>query len=864
MPGKFTQSAQIALNKSVYYARRLGHTYIGSEHLLLALISEEDSVAAKILTARGASFDSVRDAVIEIAGTGEETDVGPSAMTPRTKRVIESSAFEAMKYGQNYIGTEHLLLALCSEKDSVAVRILSSEGISADDLRSDTVSFFEGFSAPGEPSRPDDPSSSGDFSGSSRAHAGERGPSRGRAGTGQGGNGKDNTLSAFPTLKQYGRDLTALAKSGKTDPIIGRDAETERVIQILSRRTKNNPCLIGEPGVGKTAVVEGLAQRIADGSVPETLAGKSVVTLDISSMIAGAKYRGEFEERLKGVMGEIAKNPDVILFIDEIHTIIGAGAAEGAVDAANIIKPALARGEMQLIGATTIDEYRRHIEKDAALERRFQPVMIGEPSPEEAVLILKGLRDKYEAFHKVKITDGAIDAAVKYSRRYITDRYLPDKALDLIDEAASKLRIGSLSSPPDLRALEEKCRALGAEKEEAVRAQDFEKAARLRDEEKKAKDECEAERQRWKKEKTDSSLSIGESEIADIVTSWTGIPVKKLADEEGQRLLNLDSILKERIIGQDEAVSAVARAIRRGRVGLKDPKRPVGSFIFSGPTGVGKTELTKALAEVLFGDENAMIRVDMSEYMEKHSVSKMIGSPPGYVGYDEGGQLTEKVRRRPYSVILFDEIEKAHPDVFNVMLQILDDGMLTDAQGRRVDFKNTVIIMTSNVGASEITRQSSALGFSASQSAAEDESKRISSAVMNRLRDTFRPEFLNRVDEIIVFSKLGDAEIRRIASIMLGEIGKRVSSMGIDLTFGDDVVALMAKEGVDPVYGARPLRREIQRRIEDSFSTELLEGRFTAGDRVTASVGEDGTIVYRKADEEGTVETVGQSDACEE
>lgn len=625
-------------------------------------------------------------------------------------------------------------------------------------------------------------------------------------------------------LDQYGRNLTALAREGKIDPVIGRETETERVVQILSRRTKNNPCLIGEPGVGKTAVVEGLAQRIADGSVPETLTDKKIITLDIPGMIAGAKYRGEFEERMKGVMNEVMKDKSIILFIDEIHTIIGAGAAEGAVDAANILKPALARGDMQVIGATTITEYRKHIEKDAALERRFQSVMVGEPSPDEAILILKGLRDKYEAHHKVKITDEAIEAAVKYSVRYIGDRYLPDKAIDLIDEAASKLRISSYTAPDSIKELENKLKQISSEKEEAIGSQDFERAAKLRDEEKKLRDEIEKAKTEWKEGNNRDNLTIGDPEIAEVVTEWTGIPVKSLTEDEGTRLMHLEEELHSRIVGQSEAVNAVSRAIRRSRVGLKDPRRPMGSFIFLGPTGVGKTELCKALAEILFGDENAMIRVDMSEYMEKHSVSKMIGSPPGYVGFDEGGQLTEKIRRHPYSVVLFDEIEKAHPDVFNILLQILEDGILTDAQGRRVDFKNSIIIMTSNVGASGLMQKASALGFGGDDTPKSEEA-RIHERVMASLRDTFKPEFLNRIDEIIVFSKLSDNEIKQIASLMLKSVEKRLETMNISISFDDDVIALLAREGTDPVYGARPMRREIQRRIEDALSTEILDGK---------------------------------------
>lgn len=825
MTNRFTQAAQAALNKSLYIARELGHTYIGSEHLLLGLLSEKDSVAAKLLEQRGVTYDRTRELAAQIAGIGEPSNVGPGDMTPRTKRIIEISSYQALKFGQNYIGTEHLLLSLISESDCVGVKLIVSQNVNIQELFNDITAFFQGFSSPGE----------------SQSQFAASGGSKERS------NNAKSGISNAPTLSQYGRDLTALARQGKLDPIIGRDEETERVIQILSRRTKNNPCLIGEPGVGKTAVVEGLAQKISDGNVPETLRGKTIVTLDISGMIAGAKYRGEFEERLKGVMGEVTKNPSIILFIDEIHTIIGAGAAEGAVDAANILKPALARGEIQVVGATTIDEYRKHIEKDAALERRFQSVMVGEPTPAEAELILEGLRDKYEAHHKVKITDEAISAAVTLSTRYINDRYLPDKAIDLIDEAASRVRIKSCTTPPDLKKLEENHRRISNEKEAAIKAQNFERAAQLRDEEKQASDEFEKAKSDWENRHSEDQLKITANDIADIVTSWTGIPVRKLAEEESEKLLHLDEILHKRIIGQSEAVSAVARAIRRGRVGLKDPKRPMGSFIFLGPTGVGKTELCRALADTLFGSESAMIRMDMSEYMEKHSVSKLIGSPPGYVGYDEGGQLTEKIRRHPYSVVLFDEIEKAHPDVFNMLLQILEDGVLTDSQGRKVDFKNSIIIMTSNVGASNITERSMSLGFSASDKGADDENENIRSKVMASLKDTFKPEFLNRVDEIIVFHKLTEDEIGKIADIMLKEVAERVGKLSINISFDDSVRKLVAKEGMDPVYGARPLRREIQRRIEDSFATVMLDGTITAGDSVTATV-KEGKIVFEKTE----------------
>ena len=816
MNNRFTAKAQNVLNNALRIAAALGHTYIGSEHLLLSLAAEGEGVAAKLLAARGVTPDDIQRVLVETAGQGTMSHVTPTDMTPRTKRILEASAAESEKCGQNYIGTEHLLLALLSERDSVAVQILEELGISADDLKNDVIAFLN-----------DSPSA-----GKRERGARENGEAKG-------------VLAKTPSLANYGRDLTEMARTGKLDPIIGRDTETERVIQILSRRQKNNPCLIGEPGVGKTAVVEGLAEKIVNGSVPETLKNKSIVTLDVAGMIAGAKYRGEFEERLKSIMEEVRKNPDIILFIDEIHTIVGAGAAEGAVDAANILKPALARGEMQVIGATTIAEYRAHIEKDAALERRFQSVMVGEPTPEESVAILKGLRDKYEAHHKLKISDEAIEAAVNLSKRYIADRFLPDKAIDLVDEAASKLRISAHTSPEGLKETEQRIATLKREKEEAISAQDFEKAAKLRDEEKNAEEAYQKAKTEWENEVKGQALTVTATDIADVVTQWTGIPVSRLMEEESERLLHLEELLGKRVIGQDAAVSAVAKAIRRGRMGLKDPKRPIGSFIFLGPTGVGKTELTKALAELLFGDPNAMIRLDMSEYMEKHSVSKLIGSPPGYVGYEEGGQLTEKIRRRPYSVVLFDEIEKAHPDVFNILLQVLEDGVLTDSQGRKVDFKNTILIMTSNVGASALTGPAKGtLGFS--EKPEEENTEKVAhDRVMEALKATFRPEFLNRIDDIIIFNRLTEEDIKKIAHLMLSEVGARIHDLGIEITFDDSVAALMAKEGFDAVYGARPLRRAIVRLVEDPFSGEMLEGRIKAGDKVNA-VEKDGKVEFLK------------------
>ena len=816
MNNRFTAKAQNVLNNALRIAAALGHTYIGSEHLLLSLAAEGEGVAAKLLAARGITPDDIQRVLVETAGQGTMSHVTPTDMTPRTKRILEASAVESEKCGQNYIGTEHLLLALLSERDSVAVQILEELGISADDLKNDVIAFLNDSPAAGKREK----------------GARENGEAKG-------------VLAKTPSLANYGRDLTEMARTGKLDPIIGRDTETERVIQILSRRQKNNPCLIGEPGVGKTAVVEGLAEKIVNGSVPENLKNKSIVTLDVAGMIAGAKYRGEFEERLKSIMEEVRKNPDIILFIDEIHTIVGAGAAEGAVDAANILKPALARGEMQVIGATTIAEYRAHIEKDAALERRFQSVMVGEPTPEESVAILKGLRDKYEAHHKLKISDEAIEAAVNLSKRYIADRFLPDKAIDLVDEAASKLRISAHTSPEGLQETEQRIATLNREKEEAISAQDFEKAAKLRDEEKNAEEAYQKAKTEWENEVKGQALTVTATDIADVVTQWTGIPVSRLMEEESERLLHLEELLGKRVIGQDDAVSAVAKAIRRGRMGLKDPKRPIGSFIFLGPTGVGKTELTKALAELLFGDPNAMIRLDMSEYMEKHSVSKLIGSPPGYVGYEEGGQLTEKIRRRPYSVVLFDEIEKAHPDVFNILLQVLEDGVLTDSQGRKVDFKNTILIMTSNVGASALTGPAKGtLGFS--EKPEEENTEKVAhDRVMDALKATFRPEFLNRIDDIIIFNRLTEEDIKKIAHLMLSEVGARIHDLGIEITFDDSVAALMAKEGFDAVYGARPLRRAIVRLVEDPFSGEMLEGKIKAGDKVNA-VEKDGKVEFLK------------------
>ncbi len=828
MANRFTQKAQNVLNQALKSAAEMGHTYIGSEHLLLGLLLEKNGVAAHYLAERNVDEEKIRQAIAQLAGTGSPSGVNASDMTPRTKKIIEASFYESQRHGQDYIGTEHLLLALLNERDCVAVRILESQEISVNELKNDVMSFLGGTT--GSPTG---------------------GNEKNSAPKGRESDAGSRALDSAPTLKSFGRDLTAMARNGKIDPIIGRETETERVIQILSRRTKNNPCLIGEPGVGKTAVVEGLAQRIVSGRIPENLRDKTIVTLDIASMIAGAKYRGEFEERFKNVMSEVQKNPDLILFIDEIHTIIGAGAAEGAVDAANIIKPALARGEMQVIGATTLAEYRKHIEKDAALERRFQSVLVGEPSKEDALQILYGLRDKYEAHHKLKIADEALSAAVLLSTRYITDRFLPDKAIDLIDEAASRRRIAAFTSPPDLKDLEEQIRSVATEKEEAIAEQNFERAATLRDEEQRLKKEFESKKTDWTASQDTSTITVSAEDIADVVTQWTGIPVHQLLAEESEKLLHLDELLRARVIGQEEAIAAVSRAIRRGRMGLKDPKRPIGSFIFMGPTGIGKTELTKALADVMFGDPNAMIRLDMSEYMEKHSVSKLIGSPPGYVGFEEGGQLTEKIRRKPYSVVLFDEIEKAHPDVFNILLQVLEDGILTDSQGRRVDFRNTVIILTSNVGAGE-TSGPKALGFASDAPAASEDGHR--EQMMKALRGTFRPEFINRIDDIIVFHPLKEADIEAIAGLMLSEVQKRIEALEISIQFDPSVAKLLAQKGFDPTYGARPLRRAVVRMVEDAFSTEMLEGRIQRGDHVTATAKND-TVVFQVQEKEKAGET---------
>ena len=806
MMERYTPQAQEALGLAVGVAETLNHGYVGTEHLLIGLLQEGTGVAAKVLEENGVEEDRVIELVSQLIAPNPTVQTADrTAYTPRARRVIENSYREAVRFKAAQIGTEHILIAMLREGDCVASRLLNTIGVNIQKL------YIDLLAAMGE----DAPAAKDDLQG---ARAGKRG-------------------NATPTLDSYSRNLTQLATAGKLDPVIGREQEIQRVIQILSRRTKNNPCLIGEPGVGKTAVVEGLAQMIASGDVPETIADKRVVTLDLSGMVAGSKYRGEFEERIKKVISEVVESGDVLLFIDEIHTIIGAGGAEGALDASNILKPSLARGEIQLIGATTINEYRKYIEKDSALERRFQPVTVDEPTEEESVAILKGLRSRYEEHHKVEITDNALEAAVKLSSRYINDRFLPDKAIDLIDEAASKVRLQNYTKPDKIKVYEAEIDGLEEAKEEAIKKEAYEKAGEIKKKQEKLREKIAQTMEKWQKDKESKKLIVSDNEIADVVSGWTRIPVRKLAEEESERLRNLEGILHQRVVGQEEAVTAISKAIRRGRVGLKDPKRPIGSFLFLGPTGVGKTELSKALSEAMFGTENALIRVDMSEYMEKHSVSKMIGSPPGYVGYDEGGQLSEKVRRNPYSVILFDEIEKAHPDVFNILLQVLDDGHITDAQGRKIDFKNTIIIMTSNAGAENIISPKR-LGFGMVSDAKADYNF-MKDRVMDEVKRLFKPEFLNRIDEIIVFHQLTREHIKGIADIMLGTIGKRCKEqLGIGLEVTDSAREHLIDKGYDDKYGARPLRRTIQNLVEDRMAEEMLDGSIKAGSLV--EVGFDG------------------------
>ena len=807
LKSKFTKLASDVLDASAEEAKELGHTYVGTEHLLLSILRASMSSAAGILFSHDVTYEATLEIAKEISGSVGKSRIDARDMTPRLRTTIENSAKEAAKYGQVYIGTEHLLLSLISERESVAVKLLVSQGASVGEIQNDISVFL------------------GEISGSRT---------------------RERTRQAqsvpTPTLLQYGKDMTESARNGLLDPVIGRDIETERVIQILSRRSKNNPCLIGEPGVGKTAVVEGLCLRIAEGEVPETLCEKSVVMLDIGSMIAGAKYRGEFEDRIKKIISEVTSSGNIILFIDEIHTIVGAGSAEGAVDAANILKPALARAQIQLIGATTLDEYRKHIEKDAALERRFQPVNISEPSIEQTLDILRGIKDKYEAHHKIIISEEALNAAVNLSVRYITDRFLPDKAIDLIDEAASRKRIESFTMPRELRALMEKANSLTAQKEAAIRAQDFTFASSCREKAVAAHEEYEHERELWRKETEKRTLVLDGEDVAFVVTMWTKIPVSTLEEDEKSKLISLESVLCERVIGQERAVSAVCRAVRRGRLGISDPSRPVGSFIFLGPTGVGKTELARELARELFGSYDSMIRLDMSEYMESHSVSKMIGSPPGYVGFDAGGGLTEKIRRSPYSVVLFDEIEKAHPDIFNLFLQILDDGMLTDSKGIRVSFKNAVIIMTSNIGAQALSRAGN-LGFGAENSSCEVQNEKNAE---NALKEHFRPEFLGRVDEIVVFRHLDENSIRKITEKLLSECRYRMEKLGVDITFDESIFDLVSKRGFNKKSGAREARRESARLLEDAFAEKFIKGEICKCDKVICFA-DDGEVHFCKS-----------------
>lgn len=816
MFNRFTQRSQKVLQLAQEEAIRMRHDAIGTEHILLGLIREGGGIAAKALEAIGINFETIEEGVEKLVGTGDR-EVGPIIhYTPRAKKVIELSLDESRKLGHSYVGTEHLLLALIREGEGVAARVLANAGVSLNKARQQVLQLL------------------------------------GSNENGQGAQaGGGNPSASTPTLDGLARDLTEIAREGTLDPVIGRSKEITRVIEVLSRRTKNNPVLIGEPGVGKTAIAEGLAQQIVNNEVPETLRDKRVMTLDMGTVVAGTKYRGEFEDRLKKVMEEIRQAGNIILFIDELHTLIGAGGAEGAIDASNILKPALARGELQCIGATTLDEYRKYIEKDAALERRFQPIQVDEPNVEDTIKIIYGLRDRYEAHHRVKITDEAVEAAAKLSDRYISDRFLPDKAIDLIDEAGSKVRLRSFTTPPDLKELEQQLESVRSEKNAAVQSQEFEKAASFRDKEQKLKDELERTKEEWKEKQGKKESEVTVEDVAQVVAMWTGVPVSKIAETETAKLLNMEEELHKRVIGQNEAVDAISRAIRRARAGLKDPKRPIGSFIFLGPTGVGKTELARALAEVMFGDEDAMIRIDMSEYMEKHSTSRLVGSPPGYVGFDEGGQLTEKVRRKPYSVILLDEIEKAHPDVFNILLQVLEDGRLTDSKGRTVDFRNTVVIMTSNVGA-ETLKQNKYVGFNLQDG--KRDHKDMKDTMLGELKKAFRPEFLNRVDEMIVFHSLGKEELGQIVNLMADQLTKRLAEQDIELLITEAAKERIAADGYDPEYGARPLRRALQKNVEDRLSEELLKGEVLAGHKVVFDVDEDGKYTVR-AEEPATAGT---------
>jgi ATP-dependent Clp protease ATP-binding subunit ClpC len=806
---RFTEKARRVVVYAQEEARMLNQNYIGTEHLLLGLIREQDGIAAKALESLSISLEDVHAQVEDLIGRGTYVPTGHIPFTPRAKKVLELSLREALQLGHNYIGTEHILLGLIREGEGVAAQVLLNLGADLDKVRSAVIQLLSG-------------------------HYGKQ--------TGEQGEERRGGAGGQSMLDEFGRNLTRQAREGKLDPVIGRGNEIERVMQILSRRTKNNPVLIGEPGVGKTAVAEGLAQRISSDEVPETIKDKQLYTLDLAALVAGSKYRGEFEDRLKKVMKEIRERGDIILFVDEMHTLVGAGAAEGAIDAASIIKPALARGELQTIGATTLDEYRKYVEKDAALERRFQPIQVGEPSVTETIQILKGLRDRYEAHHRVSITDSAIESAATLADRYISDRFLPDKAIDLIDEAGAKMRIRMMTAPPGVREVDDRLRQVRAEKEAAIEAQEFEKAASLRDSEKQILAEKRVMEDEWLKPDAQRVVEVTEREIAEVVSMWTGVPVTDLTEEETAKLLRMENVIHERIVGQGEAVTAVSKAIRRSRAGLKDPRRPAGSFIFLGPSGVGKTELAKALAEFLFGSEDALVSLDMSEYMEKHTVSRLIGSPPGYVGFDEGGQLTEQVRRRPYSVILFDEIEKAHPDVFNVLLQILEEGRLTDAQGRKVDFKHAIVIMTSNIGARDIVKNMS-LGFGPAKSeglAYEDLKRQVTS----ELKTVFKPEFLNRVDEVIVFHDLTSDEIEQIVDLMISRTRDQLMTHGMSITLSDEARSFLARDGFDPAMGARPLRRAIQRAVEDPLSEQVLAGQWQAGDVIEAYVDDNGEIAF--------------------